>query len=55
MKEAGPQLLLQAFLQRILTPSAGSGPGEGGHIEREYGLGRQRSFKGIVFLCGACE
>ena len=33
-KEAGPQLLLQAFLRRVLTG--------GGRIEREYGLGRQR-------------
>jgi len=33
-KEAGPQLLLQAFLQRIIN--------SGGRIEREYGLGRQR-------------
>ena len=30
--EAGPQLLLQAFLQRIVN--------SGGRIEREYGLGR---------------
>jgi hypothetical protein len=34
-KEAGPQLLLQAFLQRIING--------GGHIHREYGLGRQRT------------
>ena len=34
-KEAGPQLLLQAFLQRIVN--------SGGHIEREYGLGRRRT------------
>lgn len=34
-KEAGPQLLLQAFLQRILNG--------GGRIEREYGLGRGRT------------
>ena len=33
-KEAGPQLLLQAFLQRVLNG--------GGRIVREYGLGRQR-------------
>ena len=31
-REAGPQLLLQAFLQRIVNG--------GGRIEREYGLGR---------------
>ncbi len=34
-KEAGPQLLLQAFLQRIVN--------SGGQIEREYGLGRDRT------------
>ena len=33
-REAGPQLLLQAFLQRVLSG--------GVRIEREYGLGRQR-------------
>ena len=33
-KEAGPQLLLQAFLQRVLNG--------GGRIDREYGLGHQR-------------
>jgi hypothetical protein len=33
-KEAGPQLLLQAFLQRIING--------GGRVEREYGLGRGR-------------
>ncbi len=33
--EAGPQLLLQAFLQRIVN--------HGGRVEREYGLGRQRT------------
>jgi hypothetical protein len=34
-REAGPQLLLQAFLQRIING--------GGRVEREYGLGRQRT------------
>ena len=34
-KAAGPQLLLQAFLQRIVN--------SGGRIEREYGLGRMRT------------
>ena len=34
-REAGPQLLLQAFLQRIVNG--------GGRVEREYGLGRQRT------------
>ncbi len=33
-QEAGPQLLLQAFLQRVVNA--------GGRIEREYGLGRGR-------------
>ena len=33
--EAGPQLLLQSFLQRIVNG--------GGRVEREYGLGRQRT------------
>ena len=34
-KEAGPQLLLQAFLQKVVNG--------GGRIEREYGLGRSRT------------
>jgi len=34
-QESGPQLLLQAFLQRIING--------GGYIEREYGLGRMRT------------
>ena len=34
-KEAGPQLLMQAFLQRIIN--------SGGRVEREYGLGRLRT------------
>ena len=34
-KEAGPQLLLQAFLQRIING--------GGRVDREYGLGRRRT------------
>jgi len=33
--EAGPQLLLQAFLQRVING--------GGRVDREYGLGRQRT------------
>jgi hypothetical protein len=33
--EAAPQLLMQAFLQRIVNG--------GGHINREYGLGRKRT------------
>jgi hypothetical protein len=40
-KEAGPQLLLQAFLQRIVNT--------GGRIEREYGLGRKRTDLLIVW------
>ena len=34
-REAGPQLILQAFLQRVVNG--------GGRIEREYGLGRGRT------------
>ena len=34
-REAGPQLLLQAYLQRVINV--------GGRIEREYGLGRMRT------------
>ena len=34
-KEAGPHLLLQAFLQRIVN--------SGGRVEREHGLGRRRA------------
>lgn len=34
-KEAGPQLVMQAFLQRIING--------GGRINREYGLGRKRT------------
>ena len=40
-KEAGPQLLLQAFLHRIVNG--------GGRIEREYGLGRRRTDLLIVW------
>ncbi len=40
-REAGPQLLLQAFLQRIVNA--------GGRIEREYGLGRMRTDLLIVW------
>ncbi len=43
-KEAGPQLLLQAFLQRIVNC--------GGRIEREYGLGRMRTDLLIVWPQG---
>ncbi|MBU0566549.1 AAA-like domain-containing protein [bacterium] len=42
-KEAGPQLLLQAFLQRIVN--------SGGRIEREYGLGKMRTDLLIVWPC----
>ena len=34
-KEAGPHLLLQAFLQRVVN--------SGGRVEREHGLGRRRA------------
>ncbi len=43
-KEAGPQLLLQAFLQRVVN--------SGGRIEREYGLGRMRTDLLIVWPQG---
>ena len=43
-REAGPQLLLQAFLQRIVN--------SGGRIEREYGLGRGRTDLLIVWPGG---
>ena len=44
-REAGPQLLLQAFLQRVVNG--------GGRIEREYGLGRGRTDLLIVWPHGA--
>ena len=43
-KEAGPQLLVQAFLQRIIN--------SGGRIEREYGLGRKRTDLLIIWPFG---
>ena len=42
--EAGPQLLLQAFLQRVVN--------SGGRIEREYGLGRGRTDLLIIWPQG---
>ncbi len=42
--EAGPQLILQAFLQRLVNG--------GGRIEREYGLGRGRTDLLIVWPRG---
>ena len=44
-REAGPQLLLQAFLQRIVN--------SGGRVEREYGLGRMRTDLLVVWPAGA--
>ena len=44
-REAGPQLLLQGFLQRIVN--------RGGRIEREYGLGRMRTDLLIVWPAAA--
>ena len=44
-REAGPQLLLQAFLQRVVNG--------GGRIEREYGLGRGRTDLLIVWPHGS--
>ena len=46
-KEAGPQLLLQAFLQRIVNG--------GGRIEREYALGRRRTDLLIVWPPGRLD
>jgi hypothetical protein len=43
-KEAGPHLLLQAFLQRIING--------GGRVEREYGLGRGRTDLLVVWPFG---
>ena len=43
-QEAGPQLLLQAYLQRIVN--------SGGRIDREYGLGRMRTDLLIVWPQG---
>ncbi len=40
-KEAGPQLLLQAFLQRVVNA--------GGRIEREYGVGRRRMDLAVIW------
>ena len=45
--EAGPQLLLQAFLQRVVN--------SGGRIEREYGLGRGRTDLLIVWPRGGSK
>jgi hypothetical protein len=46
-REAGPQLLLQAFLQRIVN--------SGGRVEREYGLGRRRTDLLVVWPYGEGE
>jgi hypothetical protein len=46
-KEAGPQLLLQAFLQRIVNG--------GGRIEREYGLERMRTDLLVIWPHAAGE
>jgi len=40
-REAAPQLLLQAFLQRIVNG--------GGQVEREYGIGRQRTDLQVIW------
>ncbi len=44
-QEAGPQLLLQAFLQRVVNA--------GGRIEREYGIGRGRTDLLVVWGQGS--
>ncbi|MBK1735434.1 hypothetical protein CKO15_09090 [Halorhodospira abdelmalekii] len=46
-KEAGPQLLLQAFLQRLING--------GGRISREYGLGRKRTDLLIEWPLGGAD
>ncbi len=43
-KEAGPQLLMQAFLQRIVNG--------GGRVEREYGLGSKRTDLLVIWANG---
>ena len=45
--EAGPQLILQAFLQRVVNSN--------GRVEREYGLGRGRTDLLIVWPRGGRE
>jgi hypothetical protein len=46
-REAGPQLLLQAFLQRVVN--------RGGRVEREYGLGRKRTDLLVIWPVGGSE
>ena len=46
-KEAGPRLLLQGFLQRVVSG--------GGRIEREYGLGRMRTDLLVRWPVGGAE
>jgi hypothetical protein len=46
-QEAGPQLLMQAFLQRIVNG--------GGRVEREYGLGRMRTDLLVIWPVGGQE
>ena len=46
-EEAGPQLLLQAYLQRVVN--------SGGHIQREYGLGRGRTDLLVTWPFGGRE
>ena len=44
-KEAGPQLLLQCFLERVVN--------SGGRIEQEYGVGRGRVDLAVIWPLGA--
>ncbi len=46
-REAGPQLLLQAFLHRVVN--------SGGRIEREYGLGRGRVDLVVIWPSNGAE
>ena len=42
-REAGQQLLMQAFWQRIVKPALNEVEGGGDRAKREYGLGKRRT------------
>ncbi len=46
-REAGPHLLLQAFLQRLVN--------SGGRVDREYGFGRMRTDLLVTWPCKGCS
>jgi hypothetical protein len=54
-QEAGPQLLMQAFLQRIVNHVLSEVEGSGGRVEREYGLGRRRTDLLVLWPVGGQE